>query len=212
MLHAVKPRKRPVATHHSAVIANGRPTPAGAIGAGRAGAARTSRRAAARLRLARPDGDVGAAGTSGVMPRRFVRRQRLAGGRRRWYDGGPVVSFSPLVDVWFRERFGTPTEAQVQGWPAIARGEDTLIAAPTGSGTTLAAFLWSIDRLVRAAHTGTLEDRTWVVYVSPLKALGNDIQRNLAGPLAELVARAAAAGHALPEIRALVRSGDTPPG
>jgi ATP-dependent Lhr-like helicase len=120
------------------------------------------------------------------------------------------VPFSPLVAHWFAERFGTPTPAQEAGWPAIAAGADTLIAAPTGSGKTLAAFLWSVDRLVRAALAGTLEARTSVVYVSPLKALGNDVQRNLAGPLAELGACAAAAGTPLPEIRVLVRSGDTP--
>src|SRR5262245_10070419 len=101
------------------------------------------------------------------------------------------VPFSPLVGEWFRERFGTPTDAQANGWPAIARGDDTLIAAPTGSGKTLAAFLWSIDRLLRAASAGELEDRTWVVYVSPLKALGNDIQRNLSRPLEEIAALAA---------------------
>src|SRR5207244_410799 len=120
------------------------------------------------------------------------------------------VAFSPLVARWFEERFGTPTPAQAAGWPAIARGADTLIAAPTGSGKTLAAFLWSLDRLLRAAGTGGLEERTDVVYVSPLKALGNDVQRNLARPLAEMRALAEAAGAPLPEIRALVRSGDTP--
>ena len=121
------------------------------------------------------------------------------------------VAFAPLVARWFAERFGTPTPAQAEGWPAIARGADTLIAAPTGSGKTLAAFLWSIDRLLRDAAHGTLEERTDVVYVSPLKALGNDVQRNLAHPLAEMRAMAEAAGAPLPEIRALVRSGDTPP-
>jgi ATP-dependent Lhr-like helicase len=118
--------------------------------------------------------------------------------------------FSPLVAGWFRERFGTPMPAQAEGWPAIARGTDTLIAAPTGSGKTLAAFLWSIDRLLGAAAAGGLPDRTDVVYVSPLKALGNDIQRNLAEPLAELALRAEAGGRPLPDVRVLVRSGDTP--
>ena len=88
--------------------------------------------------------------------------------------------FDPLVAGWFSERFGKPTPPQRAGWQAIAGGQDTLIAAPTGSGKTLAAFLWAIDRLVRVARTGWLEDRTTVVYVSPLKALANDIQRNLA--------------------------------
>src|SRR5206468_8228856 len=121
-----------------------------------------------------------------------------------------VTDFSPLVARWFTERFGTATPAQAGGWPPIARGDDTLIAAPTGSGKTLAAFLWSLDRLIRRADAGGLEDRTDVVYVSPLKALGNDVQRNLARPLAEIGALAEAAGRTLPEIRALVRSGDTP--
>jgi ATP-dependent Lhr-like helicase len=121
------------------------------------------------------------------------------------------LPFSPLVRQWFEARFGTPTPAQAEGWPAIASGADVLIAAPTGSGKTLAAFLWAIDRLVRAAAEGRLpEDRTDVVYVSPLKALGNDVQRNLAGPLDELRTLAVAAGTPGPEIRALVRSGDTP--
>ena len=120
------------------------------------------------------------------------------------------LPFSPLVARWFAERFGTPTEAQAEGWPAIAGGADTLIAAPTGSGKTLAAFLWSVDRLLRAAEAGTLEDATDVVYVSPLKALGNDIRQNLAQPLAELAARALQGGRLLPEIRVVVRTGDTP--
>jgi ATP-dependent Lhr-like helicase len=120
------------------------------------------------------------------------------------------VPFSPLVGAWFTERFGTPTPAQEHGWPRIAAGEDTLIAAPTGSGKTLAAFLWSVDHLLRLATTGALEDRTHVLYVSPLKALANDVQKNLLGPLAELGARAAADGCTLPDVRVMVRSGDTP--
>ncbi len=120
------------------------------------------------------------------------------------------MPFCPLVAEWFGSRFGTPTPAQEGGWPAIAGGRDTLIAAPTGSGKTLAAFLWSIDELVREAAAGALEDRTHVVYVSPLKALGNDIQRNLARPLAEIQALAVARLQALPDIRVSVRSGDTP--
>jgi ATP-dependent helicase Lhr and Lhr-like helicase len=122
------------------------------------------------------------------------------------------VPFSPPVARWFAERFAAPTPAQEAGWPAIAGGADSLIVAPTGSGKTLAAFLWSIDGLVREASAGRLEDRTEVIYVSPLKALGNDVQRNLARPLAEMAQAAAAAGRPWPEIRALVRSGDTPAG
>jgi ATP-dependent Lhr-like helicase len=122
-------------------------------------------------------------------------------------SGGAVVPFSPLIQSWFEARFGTPTPAQEAGWPAIAAGRDTLIAAPTGSGKTLAAFLWSLDGLLRA---GALEDRTHVVYVSPLKALGNDVQKNLQQPLQELRALAVAQGATLPDVRVMVRSGDTP--
>ena len=94
----------------------------------------------------------------------------------------------PLVAEWFLGRFGSPTEPQEQGWPEILAGRTTLISAPTGSGKTLAAFLICIDRLVRKALEGALHDRTEVVYVSPLKALGNDIQKNLEGPLSEILA------------------------
>ena len=87
----------------------------------------------------------------------------------------------PLVAEWFVRKFGTPTEPQEQGWPHILAGRATLISAPTGSGKTLAAFLACIDRLVRKALAGELSDRTEVLYVSPLKALGNDIQKNLEG-------------------------------
>src|SRR5215831_20273168 len=92
----------------------------------------------------------------------------------------------PLVSDWFVARFGTPTEPQIQGWPHILAGKTTLISAPTGSGKTLAAFLACIDQLVRKAASNTLTDRTEVLYVSPLKALGNDIQKNLETPLAEI--------------------------
>lgn len=119
-------------------------------------------------------------------------------------------TFHPLIRQWFQQRFGAPTPAQVQGWPRIRAGEDTLIAAPTGSGKTLAAFLVCIDRLLRDALEGRLCEGTRVVYVSPLKALSNDVRRNLEGPLAELKALAEATGQAMPEIRALVRTGDTP--
>ena len=118
--------------------------------------------------------------------------------------------FHPLIEQWFRERIGTPTEAQTRGWPEIAAGRHTLIAAPTGSGKTLAAFLVCIDRLFRQGIAGLLTEGIQVVYVSPLKALSNDIRRNLEGPLQEITALAAAAGHHFPAIRALVRTGDTP--
>src|SRR6202521_6007624 len=115
----------------------------------------------------------------------------------------------PLVQEWFIRRFGTPTEPQEQGWPHILAGRTTLISAPTGSGKTLAAFLACIDRLVRKALAGGLTDRTEVLYVSPLKALGNDIQKNLEGPLGEILALAGERGLLMPEIRTAVRTGDT---
>lgn len=117
--------------------------------------------------------------------------------------------FHPAVRAWFRRKFGAATDAQALGWPHILAGRDTLITAPTGSGKTLAAFLVSIDRLLRRAEESPLEDRVEVVYVSPLKALSNDIQRNLEEPLAEIAAIAREMGHASPEIRTMVRTGDT---
>jgi ATP-dependent helicase Lhr and Lhr-like helicase len=115
----------------------------------------------------------------------------------------------PLVREWFVGRFGTPTEPQEQGWPHILDGRDTLICAPTGSGKTLAAFLACIDKLVRQAVSGGLSDATEVLYVSPLKALGNDIQKNLDSPLSEIMALAQQRGFLVPEIRTAVRTGDT---
>ncbi len=124
----------------------------------------------------------------------------------------PVIEslFDPLVAQWFDGKFGAPTEPQRRGWPEIAAGRNTLIAAPTGSGKTLSAFMVCLDRLARRARAGQLEDRIYVVYVSPLKALGNDIHRNLEVPLAELSERFAAAGEPPLPIRAMVRTGDTP--
>lgn len=115
----------------------------------------------------------------------------------------------PLVQEWFVAKFGTPTEPQMMGWPEIVAGKDTLISAPTGSGKTLAAFLACIDQLVRKAITGGLRDEIEVLYVSPLKALGNDIQKNLEAPLGEILQLANARGFLMPEIRAAVRTGDT---
>ncbi|HLB27030.1 MAG TPA: DEAD/DEAH box helicase, partial [Dehalococcoidia bacterium] len=117
-----------------------------------------------------------------------------------------LASFHPAVRAWFARRFKAPTEAQAGGWPHILAGRDTLIAAPTGSGKTLAAFLVAIDRLLRRAEEAPLDDAVEVVYVSPLKALSNDIQRNLEEPLAEI---AAEAGHTAASIRTMVRTGDT---
>ncbi|MBZ5567328.1 MAG: DEAD/DEAH box helicase [Acidobacteriia bacterium] len=114
-----------------------------------------------------------------------------------------------IVRDWFLAKFGSPTEPQEQGWPHILARHTTLIAAPTGSGKTLAAFLACIDRLVRQALAGDLQDRTEVLYVSPLKALGNDIQKNLEVPLGEILQLAAERGLLMPEIRTAVRTGDT---
>ena len=116
----------------------------------------------------------------------------------------------PVLQEWFTARFGTPTEPQIAGWPAILRGEATLISAPTGSGKTLAAFLVCIDGLLRQALAGQLAPHTQVVYVSPLKALSNDVQKNLDGPLAEIQKLALERGYLCPEIRTGVRTGDTP--
>src|ERR1700720_3419979 len=115
----------------------------------------------------------------------------------------------PIVRDWFVGRFGTPTEPQIEGWPSIVAGKATLISAPTGSGKTLAAFLVCIDALVKKALRGELEDRTEVLYVSPLKALGNDIQKNLETPLGEILQLAGQRGMLMPEIRTAVRTGDT---
>src|SRR5712692_4430519 len=115
----------------------------------------------------------------------------------------------PVVQEWFVRRFGTPTEPQEQGWPHILSGRATLISAPTGSGKTLSAFLACIDRLARKALAGHLQDRTEVLYISPLKALGNDIQKNLEVPLGEILQLAGARGLLMPEIRTAVRTGDT---
>src|SRR3984885_7365354 len=115
----------------------------------------------------------------------------------------------PLVAEWFIARFSTPTEPQEQGWPHILAGHTTLISAPTGSGKTLAAFLACINRLVCKALAGELLDRTEVLYISPLKALGNDIQKNLEVPLGEILQMAGERGLLMPEIRTAVRTGDT---
>ncbi len=118
-------------------------------------------------------------------------------------------SFHPITRTWFERRFKTPTDAQAEGWPHILAGRDTLVSAPTGSGKTLAAFLVAIDRLIRKAEAGELEDRVEVVYVSPLKALSNDIQRNLDEPLEQIAEVARELGYDLPPIRTALRTGDT---
>ena len=121
-----------------------------------------------------------------------------------------LSSFHPLIREWFERRFPSPTPAQAQGWPAIASGRHTLISAPTGSGKTLAAFLVCIDGLLHAAVRGNLADTSHAVYVSPLKALSNDVHKNLSVPLAEIAELARSRGISFPEIRIGLRTGDTP--
>jgi ATP-dependent Lhr-like helicase len=117
----------------------------------------------------------------------------------------------PITAEWFISKFGTPTEPQAEGWPSILAGQTTLISAPTGSGKTLAAFLVCIDHLLRQAISGNLPPTTQVVYISPLKALSNDVQKNLDAPLAEIMELALARGYLSTTIRTGVRTGDTLP-
>ena len=121
-----------------------------------------------------------------------------------------MQDFHPLTAEWFRGRFAAATAPQLEAWPAIRAGRDVLVSAPTGSGKTLAAFLICLDRLVTAGLAGRLDDRVEAVYVSPLKALSNDIGRNLETPLAELEQLAFERGMPAPGIRTAVRTGDTP--
>src|SRR5260370_5846617 len=134
-------------------------------------------------------------------------------------------AFHPAVRTWFAERFGTPSPAQTLGWPVIADcdmppGHDVLLCAPTGSGKTLAAFMWAIDRLFRDAERGELGDRVSVLYVSPLKALANDIRVNLEEPLVgirQTAQRLAAGEGRSEEVKPMLewlagrRTADTPP-
>lgn len=122
------------------------------------------------------------------------------------------AGLDPIAAGWITARFSSPTEPQLAAWPAIAAGGDVLLAAPTGTGKTLAAFLTAISRLLRQAIEGRLRPETAVVYISPLKALANDIEINLQIPLAEIQQRALEAGHLGVDIRTAVRTGDTPAG
>jgi ATP-dependent Lhr-like helicase len=124
----------------------------------------------------------------------------------------PTLAWAhPVTAEWFLNKFGSPTEPQTHGWPSILSGKATLISAPTGSGKTLAAFLVCIDQLLRASLSGQLTPYTQVVYVSPLKALSNDVQKNLDAPLAEIQQLAMQRGFLSPQIRTGVRTGDTLP-
>ena len=120
--------------------------------------------------------------------------------------------FHPATAAWLKATFGAPTPAQATAWPVIKRRRHALIAAPTGSGKTLAAFLAAIDELVRAGLDEGLADETQVLYVSPLKALSNDIQKNLQAPLAGIAETLKTQGLPAVNIRAMARTGDTPQG
>src|SRR5215469_10236260 len=122
----------------------------------------------------------------------------------------PLKEFDPLIQEWFQARFGAISEPQRLGWPEIRAGRDVLISAPTGAGKTLAAFLTAIDSLVGQARTGELANQTEVLYVSPLKALSNDIHKNLDVPLAGVSELALKRFVKLAPIRAALRTGDTP--
>lgn len=119
-----------------------------------------------------------------------------------------LAAFHPILRRWFLEEIGEPTEIQRKAWPAIGGGAHSLIIAPTGTGKTLAAFLWAIDRLIAGDRPS---DTVQVLYVSPLRALNNDIRRNLLSPLAQIRSRFERQGLPFPDIRVLSRSGDTPP-
>jgi ATP-dependent helicase Lhr and Lhr-like helicase len=161
----------------------------------------TMARSMARIVPATP-GDAGRRGT-----RSYTRRPVAARSK------DPLAPFGPAVRAWFEATFETPTPAQSGGWAAIASGSSTLIHAPTGSGKTLAAFLWCLDRLVadpRPAPSRTGPGSVRVLYISPLKALAYDVERNLRAPLAGIALAAARLGQEPPRISIASRTGDTP--
>ncbi len=125
-------------------------------------------------------------------------------------DNSVLSNFHSIIADWFCAQVGEPTDVQVAAWPVIASGQHTLIAAPTGSGKTLAAFLTCIDVLLKQALTCELSDQTQIVYVSPLKALSHDVQKNLQEPLSQITQCALSAGYLVPPLRVEVRTGDTP--
>src|SRR5437660_3210596 len=118
----------------------------------------------------------------------------------------PLSRFTPAARAWFEQSFAAPTAVQEQGWAAVAAGEHTLMCAPTGSGKTLAAFLWSIDRLMSEAPPAQAE-RCRVLYISPLKALTVDVERNLRAPLRGIALQAERLGVAVPDVAVAVRTG-----
>src|SRR5215831_10624614 len=146
----------------------------------------------------------------GSVPPRGRPTQAQAEFSARHHLTDPLEPFHPLVRTWFGETLGAPSAPQREGWPAIASGAHTLILAPTGTGKTLTAFLWELNQLIVDGLRAPLPNAVQILYVSPLKALNNDIQRNLERPLTELRERFAATGEAFPDIRVAVRTGDTP--
>ncbi len=139
-----------------------------------------------------------------------ARRTRARSPAGLYVSDALLETFHPLVRRWFERRFGEPTEPQALGWPEIAARKDVVVSAPTGSGKTLAAFLYALDGLIREGLEGKLGAETRVLYVSPLRALSNDVEKNLNGPLEELRVAAREGGLDPPEIRVQVRTGDTP--
>ena len=119
------------------------------------------------------------------------------------------MNFSPATQDWFSGTFAAPTPAQVEGWASISQGQHTLIAAPTGSGKTLAAFLWCLDQLARQPVPLNAQQRCRVLYVSPLKALAHDVERNLKAPLVGIRLAAQRRGEPPPDISVALRTGDT---
>src|ERR1700679_3363297 len=122
----------------------------------------------------------------------------------------PCASFHPVTAEWFQHAYGQPTTPQRMGWPVIARGESALLLAPTGSGKTLTAFLWCLDRLMLHPQPENRATGTRILYISPLKALAVDVERNLRVPLAGIAEHAQAARAVLYEPTVDVRTGDTP--
>src|SRR6476660_2435067 len=125
-------------------------------------------------------------------------------------SGDVLDRFSPATAAWFRGSFSAPTAAQEGAWAAISSGHHALVVAPTGSGKTLSAFLWALDRLASGEPPPSPQQRCRVLYVSPLKALAVDVERNLRSPLVGIGHAAARLGQPVPDISVAVRSGDTP--
>ena len=124
--------------------------------------------------------------------------------------GDVLDRFSPATAAWFRGSFSAPTAAQEGAWEAISSGHHALVVAPTGSGKTLSAFLWALDRLASQPVPAERKERCRVLYVSPMKALAVDVERNLRSPLVGIRHAATRLGHPEPDITVAVRSGDTP--